>query len=90
MESTKHCGRNLDDSTDLAIMIAYGLSIIYELLLSFPVRFASPATELWVNREKKTHLFILKPEGAQNNLSQNVAICAKNGTTARGNFTGLV
>lgn len=56
MESTKHLGRNLDDSTDLAIMIAYGLSIIYELLLSFPVRLASPATEMWVNREKNTFI----------------------------------
>lgn len=52
-------------------MIVYGLSIIYELLLSFPARLVPPAAELWVNREKKTHthLFIFKPEGAQNNLS---------------------
>lgn len=55
------------------LMIAYGLSIINELLLSFPVRFASPATELGINKGK-THLFILTPEGAQSNLTLNAAI----------------
>lgn len=80
---------DLDDSARRVLMIAYGLSIINELLLSFPVRFASPATELWVNRGK-THLFIFTPEGAHSNLSLNAAIFAKNANATRGNFTGLL
>lgn len=80
---------DLDDSARWVVMIAYGLSIINELLLDFPGRFASPATELWVNR-RKTHLCIFTPEGAHSNLSLNAAIFAKNGNAARGNFIGLL
>lgn len=49
-EYHQHHGGDLDDSARRVLMIAYGLSIINELLLSFPERFASPATELGINR----------------------------------------
>lgn len=76
-------------STDRVWMTAYGWSIINELLLTFPVRFASPATGSRINTGK-THLFLFTPEGAQSNLSVNAAIFAKNGNATSSSFTQLV